>query len=176
MKSKNLILDICLTAIFAALIAIATMVLQIPLAYGYLNCGDLFIFCACFVLRPRYAAAAAGIGSAIADLIAFPLYAPVTLVVKAIMAFTAGLIMYKRPKIQYNLLAFVTAGIIMLAGYFVFEGFYYGWAGAIANIPLSSIQPAVCTAVALGVVEILKRVPQITAYREKNLSVNEEEK
>ena len=161
-------LNLCFTAIFAALIAVSTIVLQIPIAYGYLNCGDLFIFCTCFILKPRYSATAAAIGSSIADLVAFPLYAPVTFIVKGLMAFVCGLIMYKRPKIQFNLLAFITSGIIMLAGYFVFEGFYYGWPAAIGNIPLSAIQPAVCTVVALIVVDILKRIPQIVAYRNRN--------
>ena len=46
----------------------------------------------------------------------------------------------------------------MLVGYFVFEGFYYGWAGAIGNIPLSLIQPAVSVPCAVLLTLALSKV------------------
>ena len=55
---------------FAALSCAATMVIQIPIATGYLNFGDGLCLLAGWILGPWYGFAAAGLGSALADLLA----------------------------------------------------------------------------------------------------------
>ena len=55
---------------FAALSCAATMVIQIPIATGYLNLGDSLCLLAGWILGPWYGFAAAGLGSALADLLA----------------------------------------------------------------------------------------------------------
>ena len=55
---------------FAALSCAATMVIQIPIATGYLNFGDSLCLLAGWILGPWYGFAAAGLGSALADLLA----------------------------------------------------------------------------------------------------------
>lgn len=52
---------------FAALSCAATMVIQIPIATGYLNFGDGLCLLAGWFLGPWYGFAAAGLGSALAD-------------------------------------------------------------------------------------------------------------
>ena len=65
--SKDKLLKICVTAMFAALICVATMLIQIPSPLnGYVNFGDCFILIAAWVLGPVYGFAAGGIGSALA--------------------------------------------------------------------------------------------------------------
>ncbi|MDD7248959.1 MAG: ECF transporter S component [Clostridiales bacterium] len=59
-----------LSAMFAALSCAATMVIQIPIATGYLNFGDSLCLLAGWILGPWYGFAAAGLGSALADLLA----------------------------------------------------------------------------------------------------------
>lgn len=54
---------------FAALSCAATMVIQIPIATGYLNFGDGLCLLAGWILGPWYGFAAAGLGSALADLL-----------------------------------------------------------------------------------------------------------
>ena len=69
MKDKT-IRKLVLSAMFAALSYAATMVIQIPIATGYLNFGDGLCLLAGWILGPWYGFAAAGLGSALADLLA----------------------------------------------------------------------------------------------------------
>jgi len=157
------------TAVFAALIFLATAFIKIPspLKVGYIHAGDIIILASCYFLKPKFAAISAGIGSMFADLMAgYAIYMPVTLVIKAAMALIAGLIMYKKSPFVRILIAFLVAEIFMLAGYFVFEGFIIGWAAVIANIPFSLIQPAAGIVAAIPLVLFFKKIPQINRFRE----------
>ena len=79
-------------AILAALVCIATIVIPIPLpGGGYANAGDIVLLVAAYILGPGLGAAAAGIGSGVADLIlGYSAYAPGTFVIKAADAAAAG--------------------------------------------------------------------------------------
>ena len=88
----NKLLMICMTAMFAALICVATMVIQIPSPLGgYVNFGDCFILVAAWVLGPVYGFAAGGIGSALADAFTgYAHYIPGTFVIKGLIAVMAA--------------------------------------------------------------------------------------
>ena len=59
-----------LAALLAALVCVATMVVQIPSPMqGYVNLGDCFVLLSGWLLGPGYGAAAAGIGSMLVDLL-----------------------------------------------------------------------------------------------------------
>ena len=77
-----------MAALMAALICVATFVVRIPTPlHGYVNLGDCLVLFAASILSPWYAALAAGLGSALADLISgYVIYAPATFVIKALMA------------------------------------------------------------------------------------------
>ena len=80
-----------LAALMAALCTLLTLVIRIPSPMGgYLNLGDCAVLLSAWLLGPAAGAAAAGLGSALADLLGYPLYAPATLVIKALMAAAAG--------------------------------------------------------------------------------------
>ena len=92
------------------------------------------------LLPAGYAALCAGVGSALADLIGFPLYAPVTLVVKGLAALVFALLWRRLPgKLRY--LAFLAVLLIPL-GYFLYELVIAG-AFAWADLPLNLLQSAV---------------------------------
>lgn len=159
--------DLVKTAVFAALIFLATAFIKIPIALGYIHAGDIVILVSCYFYKPKFAAISAGIGSMLADLMAgFVIYMPVTLVVKAAMALIAGAIMYKKSNIHKLVIGYIAAGLFMVAGYFVFEGFYYGWVPALANVPFALIQPAAGIAAAVPMVLFFKKVPQIKRFRD----------
>ena len=69
-KTKNLTL-IVTAAVLAALTCVATMVVQIPmpLTKGYVNFGDVLVLTSAWLLGSPWGIAAAGIGSAMADLL-----------------------------------------------------------------------------------------------------------
>ena len=88
-KLKKLVM----AALFAALTTVMTMVIRIPSPMsGYVNLGDCAVLLSAWILGPGLGCAAAGIGSMLADLLGYPLYAPGTLVVKGLMALAAGLL------------------------------------------------------------------------------------
>ena len=88
---KETIRKLVLSAMFAALCCVATLVVQIPIATGYLNVGEGMCLLSGLVLGPWYGMAAAGLGSGLADLLAgYGIYVPATLVIKALVALTAA--------------------------------------------------------------------------------------
>ncbi len=86
-----------LAALLAALVCVATMVVQIPSPMqGYVNLGDCFVLLSGWLLGPWYGFAAGGIGSMLADIfLGYAHYAPGTLVIKGVMALVAAL-MYEK--------------------------------------------------------------------------------
>lgn len=137
-----------LAALFAALTYVATTFIRIPAPLGYINLGDCFVVLGAFLLGPVYGTLAGGIGSMLSDLFGYPLFAPATLVIKALMAVAAALIFAKAEKLDekkgtvLRIAAAVIAEIIMIAGYFIFECFVYSIPAAAAEIPANLIQGA----------------------------------
>lgn len=154
MKTKNLVLS----ALFAAMIFVTTAFIKIPMAVtGYVHLGDAFIFLACAYLPLPYAICASGIGSALADVAGgYMPYAPVTLVVKCVMALVFALCFRKR-KNWLNIVGVVVATIWMALGYFVYEVILYGLPISAANIPFNLIQGGVCGAVAMPIAYATKK-------------------
>ena len=144
MNTKTM--KIVMTSLLAALTCVATMIIKIPSPLnGYINLGDCVVVAAGWMLSPIYAFFSAGIGSALADLLSgYATYAPATFVIKGLMALVAfygfKLLHNKLGKITAQIIAGFIAEIIMILGYFVFEGFLYGFAPSVVNIPANSVQ------------------------------------
>ncbi len=62
-------------------------------------------------------AIAGGIGTAIADLIGYPVYAPISLVVHGLQGLLIGLIGYRQTSMVRLLLAWLAGAIAMVGGY-----------------------------------------------------------
>ena len=144
MNTKTM--KIVMTSLLAALTCVATMIIKIPSPLnGYINLGDCVVLAAGWLLSPVYGFLSAGIGSALADLLSgYATYAPATFVIKGLMALVAfygfKLLHNKLGKITAQIIAGFIAEIIMILGYFVFEGFLYGFAPSVVNIPANSVQ------------------------------------
>ncbi len=146
MKTKNTTQKIAVTALLAALTCVATMVIKIPSPMkGYLNLGDCVVLTAGWMLSPVYGFLAAGLGSALADLFSgYVVYAPATFLIKGLMALVAWFV-YKAlcGKIYSSIsriISGVLAEIIMVLGYYIFEGFMYGFSPSLVNIPANAVQ------------------------------------
>ena len=133
--------------ILSAAIFLLTAFVRIPIPAGYLNLGDFGVFLVAMLMPAGWAALCAGVGSALADLIGFPAYTPVTFLIKALTALTFGLLWRLPGKLRY--LAFLAVLIIPL-GYFFFELVLYrnfAW----ADLPLNLLQAAVGAGLALAI-------------------------
>lgn len=149
MNSSSKIKKLTLAAALAALTTVATLVIQIPSpTKGYINLGDTVVNLAAWLLGPLYGGAAAGIGSAMADLISgYTAYAPATLFIKAAMAVAAFYVYHalsrKKETLQARITAAIVSEIIMVVGYAVFAGFLYGsFSTALLSVPENLVQGA----------------------------------
>ncbi|MDR3310731.1 MAG: ECF transporter S component [Oscillospiraceae bacterium] len=140
---------LALSGVFAALICLFTMFLSVPVpGAGYVNLGDLAILLASSVVGLP-AVAAAGVGSALADLFkGYPMYIPGTAVVKAAVALTAVLFA-KRGRTPFFAVGAVAAELVMVAGYFLYEFAVWNFAYAVAAAPPNLAQAGVNAAAAI---------------------------
>ena len=134
--------QLVLTAVFAALTFVATVLVRIPVpgGTGYVHIGDaLVILCGIFLGKKR-GFLAAGIGSCLADLLAgYVIYIPVTFVIKGVVALLCAIAFAHLGKNAHNKkFALVSCGIIdiiiVAGGYALFETFAYGAGAAIPGI------------------------------------------
>lgn len=154
---------IVLTALMAALVCIATMVIRIPSPFrGYLNLGDCAVLAAGWLLPPGYGFLAAGIGSALADVFSgYLAYAPATFAVKGLVAVTAyygfrllGRVMSNLPS---RIISGAAAETVMVLGYYLFEGMLYGFAPSLVNIPANCVQGAAGLVAGVLLIKMLEK-------------------
>ncbi len=145
---KNTTQKIVMSALLAALVCVATMIVKIPSPLkGYINLGDCIVLLAGWLLSPVYGFLAAGIGSALADLFSgYVVYAPATFLIKGAMALVAyygyKLMSKKAKSIPSRIVSGILAEVLMIGGYFLFEGVLYGFAPSAVNIPANAVQGA----------------------------------
>jgi len=161
MKNQKLKLTV-ISALFAALVCVATMVVKIPTPLnGYINLGDCVILVASFTLPCGYGFLAAGIGSALADILSgYTAYAPATFVIKGLMVLVVYLITRILKSKNLNLikvLSGVLAELWMVLGYYIFEGFMYGFKPSLANIPMNLIQGVAGFTLAVILIKVLEK-------------------
>jgi uncharacterized membrane protein len=162
-RKQKAAVQISLMAVMAALVAIGTLVVQIPNAMGgYFNVGDVMIFVSSLTFNPLVGGVAGGLGSAIADmLLGYAFFAPFTLVIKGLEGSIAGFVRNKK-NVYRDILAVVIAGAEMITGYFVVEFFLWGIGSALAEIPTNIAQIAVGGLIGVPVAIVLRRrLPEI---------------
>ena len=137
---------IVMAALMAALACVATMIIKIPSPLkGYLNLGDCIVLVSGWMLSPTYGFLAAGLGSALADVFSgYVTYAPATFIIKGLMALIAfygfKLLNKKIGNLPSRIVSGIAAEIVMILGYFVFEGVLYGFIPSAVNIPANGVQ------------------------------------
>ena len=122
-------------ALFTAVMFVTTMLIVIPIpgTQGYVNASDSIAFLAAAFLPPGYAAAASGIGAALADMAAgYAIFIPATLVIKGLESFVAAYLFHKYRK--FPLFLFLSASLLMPLGYFLFETALFGMPTALAAV------------------------------------------
>ena len=157
---------IVISSMLAALACVATMIIKFPSPLGgYINLGDCIVLLCGWMLGPVYAFLAAGIGSALADVFSgYATYAPATFVIKGLMALAAfaifKLLSSRIKPFGARLVGAVVAEIIMVGGYYIFEGFLYGFVPSLVNIPANAVQ---------GVAGIVIGMILITLFEKQNV-------
>ena len=147
MKKTFPLRRVILSGLFAALIAVLTALLPIPLGHGFANPGDVFVLLSGFVLGPVFGFLSAGIGSMLADLfLGYAVYAPATFLIKGLMALVAALLSraFVKKESPYAIVFIAAIAIaceaIMVGGYFAFEWIFFGLPVAVADVTGNVIQ------------------------------------
>ena len=160
LKTKRIVI----TALMAAMVCVATMIIKIPSPMkGYLNIGDCIVLLCGWLLAPGYGFVAAGLGSALADMFSgYLTYAPATFLIKgsmALIAFACFKLMNRRiGKLPSQIIGAVLAEIVMVLGYYVFEGFMYGFIPSAVNIPANAVQGAAGLILGIILVKVFERL------------------
>lgn len=168
---KSNVKKLVLSALLAAVTCVATLVIHVPSPLnGYINLGDCFVLLSGWLLGPLYGFLAGGIGSALADLfLGYAVYAPATFAVKGLVALTAYLLIKTFGKIKNKPVAYSLSGVIaelvMIGGYYVFEGFMYGWKASLVNIPPNSIQAVAGIVCATLLVTVINKTGVLKKYK-----------
>lgn len=163
MKTQTKTQKIVTASLLAALCCVATMIVKIPTPLkGYLNLGDCIVLLSGWLLSPLYGFFAAGLGSALADIFSgYALYAPATFLIKGIMALIAKYCycgaQAKTGNTPAKLIGGVLAELEMILGYFIFEGFLYGFLPAVINIPFNALQGAVGLIVGVMLIKVFEK-------------------
>ena len=143
MRSKISILTVILSAVMAALVTVATYIVQIPVPAtgGYINVGDAMVFTSALVFGPFVGCIAGGLGSALADMWGgYWQFVPITFVVKGLEGLLAGFVSNGR-SIWRDLLAVLIGGVIMISGYLISEAYLLGYgAAALVEVPGNTFQ------------------------------------
>lgn len=162
-------------AMMVALTCVATMIIKVPTigTNGYVNIGDSMVLLSAWLLGNPFGAIAAGLGSGLADLLSgYPVYVPGTTIIKFAMAFV-GYIVYralrgvKAPNVVAYLVSGITAELIMVGGYLLYEATLLGYgAAAVLSVPSNFVQAGVCLALGLIMIVVLIRIPFFAHLRE----------
>lgn len=94
-KEVKSIRSLALIVTFTGLVFLSTSIfyLNIASSTGFFNIGEAFVYIAAFIGGPITGAISGGVGAALADLaLGYGIYAPATLILKALEGFTVGLL------------------------------------------------------------------------------------
>lgn len=141
MKSRLTPAMIGLLAVLIALTTVFTLSVRVPTpARGYVNLSDVAITFASLAFGPWVGAIAGGVGTAIADLVGYPVYAPITLVVHGLQGLLIGLIGYRQRSLLRLILAWLAGAVVMVGGYLIGGIPIVGFATSALDIPGNAFQ------------------------------------
>ena len=159
-KQRLVLIQAVFSGVLAALVAVATFLVQIPnpATKGYMNFGDIMIFVSALTFGPVVGGFAGSIGSSIADIASgFGYFAPFTFVIKGIEGTLVGLIS-NRKSVRRDVIAVAFGGAEMVAGYFLAEFFplQLGWA-ALTEVPGNISQMVVGGLIGIPIAAVIRR-------------------
>jgi uncharacterized membrane protein len=172
-KSNFKVRDIALVGIMAAIIYLATAIINFPTFYkGVVHAGDSMVFLAAVLFGKKRAAAAAAIGMSLFDITSsYIVWAPFTFFIKGSMAYIAAVIAYRSnlegKDLKNNTFAFIVAGLWMIFTYYIAGNILSIFGGMpfkvsiyqnLLDVPGNIVQVIVGIAIALPLSRGLKKV------------------
>jgi uncharacterized membrane protein len=168
--------DLALLALFIALIAVATMIIRIPIPQtnGYMNLGDSMVLLSGIFFSPGLGFIAGGIGSALADVLGgYPQWAGWTLAIKGLEAMIVG-VAVRYLKIGATrvspviVLCFIVSTAWMVFGYYLAESFMYTQKAALVELPANILQASGSVVLAALLLPLFSRIIRRNTLPEKS--------
>lgn len=166
-KSHESLRRLCLAAVFAALVFVATAYLpRIPTVNGYVHLGDTLVFLCASLLPMPYAVAASAIGGGLADLLTgYAIWAPASFIIKGATAFfftSRG----KKILCAKNFIAIAIAAVICVGGYYVWAAIFISgsWAAPVSELFPNLMQTVVSGVLYVVIALVFDRVPALRRY------------
>ncbi len=139
---------LALSGLLIALVAVGTIVIKVPTVAtnGYIHIGDSMIYLAALLFGPEFGLIAAGLGSALADLLAgYTHWILPTLIIKGIEGFIIGKIAFKKDREASlrirDIIAVIIGGSWMIGGYFVAGAILKSsWIAALDSVMANIVQ------------------------------------
>lgn len=140
--------------LFAALTALLTAVLHIPVGNGYVHCGDAVIYLAAAMLPLPYAAGAAAVGGALADVLSgYAVYALPTFIIKAMLAAVFSAVGGTQMLEKRRILAMILCGLVSVTGYWLTAVILYGgWAAQFVETVPGNCMQAIASGIVYAVI------------------------
>lgn len=143
-------------AILTALACLLTFFPKVPIGGGYVHFGDCIIYVAAIALGPVPGAIVGAVGHSLADFISgFPIFCIPTLIIKGVMGFVIGKIVYKNVSVKRYIAGSIAALLIVTLGYFIAEIPLMGMETALISLISSPIQWAMSMVASAIIIPIL---------------------
>lgn len=143
-------------AVLIALACVLTFFPKVPIGAGYVHFGDCIIYVAAIMLGPLSGAIVGAVGHSLADFLSgFALFCIPTFIIKGIMGYVIGKIVYKRTDVKHFILGSVAALVIVSVGYFVAEIPLINYQAALVSLISSPIQWAMSMVASAIIIPVL---------------------
>lgn len=118
-----------IVAVFSAFAFLSTTFIRIPVPVsgGYFNIGDAFVMAGAVLFGPIVGGFVGLIGPTLSDAIGYPQFIPATATIKLTEGLVVGLIGFSVSGVSAPrcITSLAVGGIVIVAGYFVFEAYLY---------------------------------------------------
>lgn len=147
-------------ALLTALAAVLTMFPQIKTPTGgYVHFGDSVIYLAAIFLGPVPGMIVGAVGHSIADALSgAPVFIPATFIIKGLMGYLIGKILYPNPGVKRFVLAGVVSLLLVTGGYFLAETLMFGIGPALTVLISSPVQWLMSLAASAVLVPVFRTV------------------
>jgi uncharacterized membrane protein len=153
-----------------AIVFVLTRVIQLPTpVVGYIHLGDVGIFFSALAFGPLVAAVAGGLGTALADLTSpYAQWAIFSLLIHGAQGWVAGWLVIKLHGLKGIVVAAVAGCVIVVAGYLLAGTILVGFAAALTEIPLNTIQAATGAVVSIPLYAAIRQAyPPILRFGQR---------
>lgn len=179
-KYYNYIRAIVLSAMFIAIVFIATYAVQIPLpgiaTGGLIHLGNVALFTISVVFGKKYGAVSGAFGMALFDLLSpWFIWAPGTFIIRGIMGYMVGAIANSgkeaKPSMIRIIAAMIVSSVWMIAGYFGYNLILYqNPPAAIASMPGDLIQIGAGIVLSIPIILTLNESGATKFFRKRALA------